>query len=110
MDDKPEKERSEIPEPAPLTVGNVRYEAVPFGRARGLPHNGGYVAAIDTASGRELWLLEIYNIVYDNEREQDKQDVFIEELALDAAGRLRVNDERGGIYFVDLKTRQISTS
>ena len=108
MDDRAEKERSEIPEPAPVTVGGVRYEAVPFARMRGHPHNGGYVAAVDAASGQELWLLEVYSIAYDNEREQDKQDVFIEELGIDEACFLRVTDQRMSVSLVDLGTHQIS--
>jgi len=109
MDDAPEKERREIPEPAPpapVVVGGMRYEAVPWGRMRGLGQNGGYLAAYDVASGRELWLFKVYDVKYDvkyrPEMEEDKQDVFIEDLALDAQGRLRVTDERGEVYRVDL--------
>ncbi|MDS4016443.1 MAG: hypothetical protein RKP46_19105 [Candidatus Accumulibacter sp.] len=102
MDDAPEKERREIPEPAPVVVGGMRYEAVPWGRMRGLGQNGGYLAAYDVASGRELWLFKVYDVKYRPEMEEDKQDVFIEDLALDAQGRLRVTDERGEVYRVDL--------
>lgn len=104
-DERPEKERSEIPEPAPVTVGGVRYEALPWGKARGLKQNGGHLVAYDAASGKELWLLEVYRIVYDGEREEDKQDLFIEDLTLEGSGLLRVTDERGGIHRVDLQRR-----
>jgi hypothetical protein len=107
MDDRPEKERSDIPEPAPVVVGGLRYEAVPWGRARGLSQNGGYIAARDMASGRELWLFKVYDVKYLPDMEDDKQDVFIEDLALDAKGRLRVTDERGEIYRVDLVHRAL---
>ncbi len=105
MSDRIEKERSEIPEPAPVVVGGIRYEALPWGKARGLGQNGGYLAAIDVASGRESWLLKVYDVVYDGEREDDKQDLFIEDLTLEASGLLRVTDERGGLYRVDLQQR-----
>ena len=105
MSDRIEKERSEIPEPAPVVVGGIRYEALPWGKARGLGQNGGYLAAIDVASGRESWLLKVYDVVYDGEREVDKQDLFIEDLTLEASGLLRVTDERGGLYRVDLQQR-----
>ena len=105
MSDRIEKERSEIPEPAPVVVGGIRYEALPWGKARGLGQNGGYLAAIDVASGRESWLLKVYDVVYDGEREDDKQDLFIEDLTLEASGLLRVIDERGGLYRVDLQQR-----
>jgi hypothetical protein len=107
MSDRPEKERSELPEPEPVMLAGVRYEAVPWGKARGLAQNGGYVAAIDVDSGSEIWLLKVYDIVYDGEREDDKQDLFIAELSLDATGRLRVEDERGATYLVDLKERKV---
>jgi hypothetical protein len=105
MSDRIDKERSEIPEPAPVVVGGVRYEALPWGKARGLGQNGGYLAAIDVASGDESWLLKVYDVVYDGEREDDKQDLFIEDLTLEASGLLRVIDERGGLYRVDLQRR-----
>ena len=105
MSDRIEKERSEIPEPAPGGVGGIRYEALPWGKARGLGQNGGYLAAIDVASGRESWLLKVYDVVYDGEREDDKQDLFIEDLTLEASGLLRVTDERGGLYRGDLQQR-----
>ncbi len=107
MDDKPEKERSEIPEPSPVTVGGVRYEAVLWGKARGLGQNGGHIAAIDAANGSELWLLKVYDVVYDGEREDDKQDLFIEDLSIETGGLLRVTDERGGVYRVDLGRRVV---
>jgi hypothetical protein len=102
MNDGPEKERSELPEPAPVLTRGLRIEALPWGKARGLGQNGGYIAAYDASSGAEQWLLKVYDISYDNEREEDKQDLFIEELTLDSHGRLRVVDERGELYLVDL--------
>jgi hypothetical protein len=107
MSNRPEKERSEIPEPAPVTSAGVRYEALPWGKARGLGQNGGYIAAFDAASGRELWLLKVYEVRYDGRREDDKQDLFIEDLTLEAKGLLRVTDERGAVYRVDLAQRSV---
>lgn len=102
-----EKERSEVPEPAAVVADGVRYEAVPWGKARGLGQNGGYIAAYDTRTDDELWLLKVYTVAYDGEREDDKQDVFIEDLTLEAPGRLRVTDERGGVHHVDLLRRAV---
>ena len=102
-----EKERSEVPEPSPVTLGGVRYEAVLWGKARGLGQNGGYIGAYDTA-GRELWLLKIYDVKYDGEREDDKQDVFISDISADGESALRISDERGGEYRVDLQRRAVT--
>src|SRR5437660_1197539 len=71
------------PEPvAPVSFEGRRYEVIHFGKARGLEQNGGYVAAIDEASGNELWVQLIYRIRYDRRIEGDKQDVFITGLTL----------------------------
>jgi hypothetical protein len=107
MDEKPDKERSDVPEPAPVVIDGVRYEAVPWGKARGLGQNGGYIAAFDGATNRELWILRVYEVTYDGEREDDKQDVFIEDLSLEKNGLLRVTDERGRAHMVDIRSRRV---
>jgi hypothetical protein len=98
------------PEPvAPVSFEGRRYEAVQFGKARGLEQNGGYVAAIDEASGRELWVQRIYRIRYDRDIEGDKQDVFITGLTLAPATRtLSIENERGARYRLDLRTRKVT--
>lgn len=107
MDESVEKERAEVPEPSPVTMDGTRYEAVPWGRARGLKQNGGYIAAVSEATGRELWLLKVYDVEYDDEMEDDKQDVFISEMAPDRFGLLRVTDERGRVYRIDVRNRAV---
>lgn len=105
-DDRPTKERAEIPEVAPVTLGQVRYEAPPWGKVRGLGQNGGIVAAFDTLTGQELWVLKVYETRYDGEMEDDKQDVFIASMVADGGQGLRVVAERGqGVWRVDLVHR-----
>ena len=103
------KKRSE-PDPVdPVRVGGVRYEAVPWGKARGLEQNGGYVAAFDEKTGKELWLLKVYDVGYDGDMEADKQDVFVTSLDIDREGRrLTVESEAGDRYAVDLESRTVS--
>jgi hypothetical protein len=103
-----EKERAEIPEPPGVTTSGVRYEAVPWGKARGLRQNGGYIAALDAQSGAELWLLKVYDVHYDNDMEDDKQDCFIARLSLLGEDRLEVVDERGKSYTVNLARREVA--
>ena len=107
MSNRPQKERSEVPEPAAVVSGGVRIEALPWGKARGLDQNGGYIAAYDPATDNEVWILKVYEVAYDGRRESDKQDLFIEDLALEPSGLLRVSDERGGVYRVDLQQRAV---
>jgi hypothetical protein len=95
-------------EVAPVTVGGLRFEAIHWGKERGLGQNGGYVAAIDPASGKELWTLKIYDIVYDAKLEEDVQDVFITGMSKTLFGqKLSVKDENGRGYIVDPATRTV---
>lgn len=104
-----EKERSEVPEVAPITLAGVRYEAPPWGRMQGLPQNGGYVVATDTRTDRVLWRVRVYKSQPKVEMESDKQDVFITTLQLEPGHRaLRIEDERGRHYRLDLRTRRVT--
>lgn len=102
------KDRAAPREVSPVVLEGRRYEAPHWGKSRGLPQNGGYVAAIDPASGRELWLTRIYRVGYERGREGDKQDVFITGLEAEPGGRgLLISDERGRRYRLDLRTRKV---
>jgi len=104
-----EKERAEMPEAASVSRAGVRYEAIVWGRARGLAQNGGYIAAVDTTTGKELWILRVYAAAPDDGKEADKRDVFITELRLAGDGRhLRVTNERGASFRVDTRTRKVT--
>lgn len=104
----PAAKRVAPPKVAPVTVDDVEFAAIPFGKARGLGQNGGYVSARDPATGRELWTLKVYDVTYDPRLEGDVQDVFITALAKSASGHeLIVTDERGRRYLVDPKTRSV---
>lgn len=105
----PAKKRA-APEPvAPLVIGSVRYEVVPWGRTRGMRQDGGVIRAVDAGSGRELWLLQVYTLQIDPRMETDKQEVFITTLSADPDGRgLFVDTERGARHRVDLSTRRVT--
>lgn len=103
-----EKERAEVPQAEPVVAAGVRYEAPPWTRALGLPQNGGYVFAFDVASGAELWRVKLYGLQGPADLEQDKREVFIVEMRVDAhARRLVALDERGRNWVLDLKTRRV---
>ncbi|MES1172327.1 MAG: hypothetical protein ABUL77_03735 [Bacteroidota bacterium] len=91
----------------PVTIGQTRFEVVHWGRQRGLGQNGGYIAAIDVPSGKELWTLKVYEVKYDPDMEEDVQDVFIESLAPRGDDRLAIVDERGRKYIVEPRQRQV---
>ena len=105
----PRKKRGPAPPlPAAVVAAGAAYAAVADGTARGLDQPTGYIAAIDAASGRELWTLKVFGTRTDPAMEADKQDLHIAKLALTNSRRaLLVTDERGGRYRVDLATRTV---
>lgn len=106
-DDAIDKERRSVPEPCGVALAGVRIEALPWGKMRGLGQNGGYIAAYDLETGDELWLLKVYEVHYDSDMEEDKQDLFIEDLDVTPEGQLRVTDEAGAFYLVDVPNRTV---
>jgi hypothetical protein len=104
----PKAKRAAPAKVAPVTIGTLRFEAVHWGKARGLGQNGGYVAAVDPASGKELWTLKVYDVAYEPDLEGDLQDVFITAMSKTLFGqKLNVTDERGRAYVVDPATRTV---
>ena len=59
----------------PVTHKGVRYEQIKAARSRGFGQNGGILVAVDVASGKELWTLQLYQTIYDPNEETDAQDV-----------------------------------
>lgn len=93
----------------PVVKQGIRYEALVWGRERELGQNGGYIVAYDDETDEELWILKIYHIDYDNDMEQDKQDIFITDLSLAWIGnQLKVTNERGDKYGVNLTSREVT--
>jgi len=96
------------PEPVtPVTRDGIRYEAIHWGKARGLGQNGGYIAAVDAQSGKELWVLKVWDVCY-GDLEPDRQDRFVTSLKLSADGALLlVAGEDGEAAVVDLASRSV---
>jgi len=69
--------------------------------------NGGYIAATDPKTGEELWILKVYDVSYDRDMEADKLDVFISKIAPEGPAALRIENEKGRVYRVDLKDRTV---
>jgi len=101
--------KREGPDPvAPVIVGAIRYAAPHYATETGYPQNGGCVSATDVASGERLWTVRVYETVYDPQREQDVQDVFITALADAGGGRLSIEDEDGRRWVLDTASRQVT--
>lgn len=102
-----EKERAEPEDPDPVVLGGIRYEALHWGKVRGLGQNGGYIAAIDTRTGEELWILKVYDVSYESDMEADKLDVFITGIEPDGDHALTVRNEKGRAFRVDLRDQSV---
>ena len=90
-----------------VTIGEVRYKAIHWGRKRGFGQNGGYIAAVDPGSREELWTLKVYDVSYDNRREEDVQDVFIQSMKADGR-HLIVKDEDDRRYSVNVDSKVVT--
>lgn len=104
----PAGKRVAPPDVPPVDVAGVRIEVLPWGKERGLGQNGGYIAAHDPASGRELWTLKVYDVVYQPKLEEDVQDVFISQMSKAGGDTLAITDEKGRHYLVDVAHRTVT--
>jgi hypothetical protein len=99
----PQADRNPPPKVAPLIRDGIRYERHIGGPDD--PQTGGMIAAYDVASGKRLWMLVVFDNVRNPDFEGDAQDVFVAEMHFDVDGTLRVTDERGDHWVVDVKAR-----
>ncbi len=93
----------------PVTMGKICYTVPHAGKTLGFGQNGGHVAAVDVATGKTLWTVELYKIDYKPNMEADKQDSFIISLEFDAASsRLIAENDRGRRFALDPFSRQVT--
>ena len=105
----PQAKRVGPPDVQPVTIAGVRYEALHWGRERGLDQEGGYIVAKDAASDKELWILKIYTVEYKPKLETDVQDIFIRSISpIENNRKLEIIDERDRQFTVDLGSRTVS--
>ncbi|MFZ4700609.1 MAG: hypothetical protein ACOYMG_11225 [Candidatus Methylumidiphilus sp.] len=107
-----EQPKRRAPKPVPPARGkSVRYEVVSGAKARGFGQDGGVIAAVDNASGKELWTLTVYQTGYDPNEEEDVQEVYITRLRLNRnESTLMVENESRKSYAVNLSNREVSVS
>jgi hypothetical protein len=92
----------------PVEINAIRYEVVRGAKARGFGQDGGVLAAVDIATGKELWTLTVYQTVYDRDEEQDVQEVYITKLISGHdKNLLRVENEAHKSYLVNLITHKV---
>ncbi|MFN4117050.1 MAG: hypothetical protein ACK4F7_11205 [Inhella sp.] len=95
------------PAARPVEHQGVRYEQLRRARDQGFAQAGGVIAAIDIASGRQLWVVQLYQTAFDPAEERDAQEVYVAELRLDEkSGLLRAQDERRRVWWLRLQDGQ----
>lgn len=95
------------PKVTPVQVGALEIRALHWGRDAGLAQNGGYIEAYAPGATAPAWRLRVYEIIYDDEMEEDVQDCFIKSMSLTPQGLLHITDEQSRQYLVNLDTRHV---
>jgi len=97
--------------PAPLLVEavefrNVRYQQDMDALRHGGDQLGGYLVAVDPATGARLWMLKVYRVPPAPSPALPSFGLHFRRLTLlPERNALEIEDEVGGIYHVDLESR-----
>ncbi|MDP2006096.1 MAG: hypothetical protein Q8K45_10510 [Rubrivivax sp.] len=99
-----------LPPPAvpPVERDGVRYTQAEDGRDAGHDQVGGVLVASAADSGKRLWTLAVYGNRTDPAQEADVQWVFFTAMAFEPDGRLRIVNEAGKAFWVDVRTRTVT--
>lgn len=104
-----ESAKRRAPAAKPVVHQGIRYEQLRRPQEHGYRQGGGVIGAVDLASGRMLWTLQLFETTFDPQEERDAQEVYLSELAIDAkAGLLLAVDERRRRWQVRLADRSVS--
>lgn len=85
----------------------VRYAQAEDGRDVGMNQVGGVLVAYAADSGKRLWALAVYGNPVDPGHEADVQWLFFRSMAFEPDGRLRVVNEAGKAFLVDVGKRTV---
>jgi len=87
----------------PITYQGIIYQTIPWAVANGTDQNGGFIAAVEVASGKVIWLRQLYKTSYTSGMERDAKDVFIESLELNSSKTgLIIKNENEQIFSLSL--------
>ncbi len=101
-------DRLPAPVVPPVERNGVVYAQAENGRDLGLAQVGGVLVASEAGGGKRLWTLAVYPNPIDTRQEADAQWIFFRAMAFDADGRLRIVNEAGKSFLVDVGTRQVT--
>ncbi len=101
----PGTSRPAPPEVKPIFHNGVRYEQDLESFRYGGTQPGGYLVAVDPATGKRLWMLKVYEVPVQAGAPFQPGRYFRSMRLNPIRGQLEVESEMGGMYLVDLKLR-----
>lgn len=96
------------PEVPPVERDGVRYAQAEDGRTVGHKQVSGVLVASAAGSGKQLWTLVVYTSEGDARQEADAQWVYFKSMAFEPDGRLRIVNEAGQAFLVDVQHHTVS--
>lgn len=97
-----ESAKRRAPTAQPVVHKGIRYEQLRRPMEQGFTQAGGVIAAIDEASGKQIWVTQLFKTEFDPKEERDAQEVYVSKLVLDAkSGALIATDERRRQWRID---------
>lgn len=104
-----ESAKRRAPSAKPVTHLGIKYEQMRRPTEHGFTQSGGVIAAIDTATEKQLWAVQLYETKFDSAEERDAQEVYVSELKIDAkAQALIATDERKRRWMIKLSDHTVS--
>lgn len=105
-DDMPSPSRPSPPAVAPIVHNGVRYEQDMQSYRHGGTQSGGYLVAIDQATGERLWMLKVYEVPSQDAAGVSTPGRYFKSMRLlPDGGRIEIESEVGGKYVVDVQKR-----
>lgn len=105
-DDMPSPSRPSPPVVSPIVHNGVRYEQDMQSYRHGGTQSGGYLVAINQASGERLWMLKVYEIPSQDGAGVSTPGRYFKSMRLLPDGaHIEIESEVGGKYVVDIRER-----
>ena len=103
----PTPSRAAPPQVAAITYQGVRYEQDMESYSHGGTQPGGYLVAVDPATGKRLWMLKVYEIPESGAPGLSSPGRYFRTMELvPGTDEMEIENEVGGRYRVDLKERR----
>lgn len=95
------------PAVAPVEYAGIRYIQDTWDTRNG-DQPGGYLVAIDMRTDTRLWRIAVYKVPANHPAGLAPIEIFFQAMSISPdGGHLRIEDEVGGTYRVDLRTRAV---